>query len=638
MSSRLIAIAGPLKGATIALAPGTTTIGRDISSDVVVSDSRVSRHHASIVLDEKGECRISDLDSANGTVVNGVPIRGVLLKEGDVIQVGASLFLFAPPAEETRVASLVAGEDPVLDAQTTIRSREEDLIYFRPEPAPRATHPDNRLLQELKALLAVGKSITALRDMDALQERLLDHIFEAIPAERGAILLLAPDTEVFVSTRCRDEKSRSSPPHISRSMTNQVLREGRGLLSNAVFDVATFNPTQSLIASKITSLLCVPISFAEKKLGVIYADTNDSAVRFKEEDLHVLTGIAAIAGVALDQVSYLERLKGENQRLQEEINLHHDMVGDSPQIRRTLEFIAKASAIDSTVLIRGESGTGKELVARAIHRNSRRNSQPFIAINCAALPDTLLESELFGHEKGAFTGAIAQKKGRIEMADGGTLFLDEVGELSPQAQAKLLRVLQEREFERIGGTRTIKVNIRLIAATNRSLEEASKAGTFRQDLYYRLNVVSVTLPALRERREDIPLLAIYFLHRYSKECNRRVTAIEPAAMSVLKNYNWPGNVRELQNVIERAVALGSSDRICPEDLPENFFEEVGASLRTFRYHDAVAEAKRKLILDAIERSGGNIVEAAKILDLNSNYLHRLIQNLDLRSRLRKTSG
>jgi transcriptional regulator with PAS, ATPase and Fis domain len=224
------------------------------------------------------------------------------------------------------------------------------------------------------------------------------------------------------------------------------------------------------------------------------------------------------------------------------------------------------------------------------------------------------------------------------MADGGTLFLDEIGELSLQAQAKLLRVLQEREFERIGGTRSIKVNIRLIAATNRNLEEACKDATFRQDLYYRLNVVSVTLPLLRDRREDIPLLAIYFLHRYSKECNRNVTGIDPAAMSLLKNYNWPGNVRELQNAIERAVALGSSDRICPEDLPESLFEEAGTNLKSFGYHEAVADAKRKVILDAIEEAKGNLTQASKILHLNSNYLHRLIQNLNLRGRLRRSDG
>jgi len=634
MSSRLIVIAGPLKGATVALPVGTTTIGRDISSDVVISDSRVSRRHATIAVSENGECRLSDHESANGTLVNGVPIRAALLKEGDVVQVGASLFVVSTPSLETPASSTVGVEDPILEAHTTVRITEEDLIYFRPEPSSSSKPRDQRLLNELKALLAVGKSIGAMRDMDALQERLLDHVFEAIPAERGAILLLAQEDEELVTSTYRDRKVPSRPSHVSRSVASQVLREGRGILSNAVLDVATFNPSESLVASKITSLLCVPISAGGKPLGVIYADTSDTSVRFNESDLHLLTGIAAIASMALDQVSYLDRLRGENQRLQEEINLHHDLVGDSPQIHRTLDFIAKACAIDSTVLIRGESGTGKELVARAIHRNSRRKTQAFIAINCAALTDTLLESELFGHEKGAFTGAITQKKGKIEMADGGTLFLDEVGELSLQAQAKLLRVLQEREFERIGGTRTIKVNIRLIAATNRDLEDSSK-GAFRQDLFYRLNVVSVTLPPLRERREDIPLLAIYFLHRYSKECNRNVTGILPAAMSILKAHNWPGNIRELQNAIERAVALGSSDRICPEDLPENLLEEASTNSKSSRYHDGVAEAKRKLILDAVEQSRGSIVEAAKILNLNSNYLHRLIQNLDLRGRLKK---
>src|SRR5438876_12148167 len=225
------------------------------------------------------------------------------------------------------------------------------------------------------------------------------------------------------------------------------------------------------------------------------------------------------------------------------------MVGESPRMREVFQFIRKVAPTDSTVLIRGESGTGKELVARAIHRNSRRQNRPFVAINCAALTDTLLESELFGHEKGAFTGAVALKKGKIEVADSGTVFLDEIGELAPNLQAKLFRVLQEREFERVGGTRPIKVDVRLIAATNVDLNEASRTGKFRQDLYYRLNVVSLEVPPLREHPQDIPLLAAYFIARYSEKVNRRVAGISPKARTCLLHYSWPGNVRELENAI-----------------------------------------------------------------------------------------
>jgi Nif-specific regulatory protein len=291
------------------------------------------------------------------------------------------------------------------------------------------------------------------------------------------------------------------------------------------------------------------------------------------------------------------------------------------------------------VLIRGESGTGKELAASSIHQNSSRAGKPFVAINCAALTETLLESELFGHEKGAFTGAVAQKKGKFEIADGGTIFLDELGEMSLVLQAKLLRVLQEQQFERVGGIRPIKVDVRLIAATNRDLESAIKDGGFRQDLYYRLNVVSLKLPPLRERREDIPLLANYFATKYANKCKRQVRGIAPEARALLTAYDWPGNVRELENAIERAIVLGSTDLIRPEDLPEAVLEVEAVTPVTdvsiANYHEAIKETKKQLILKAIGQSDGNITEAARLLGVQANYLHRLISNLNLREAIKK---
>jgi transcriptional regulator with GAF, ATPase, and Fis domain len=370
------------------------------------------------------------------------------------------------------------------------------------------------------------------------------------------------------------------------------------------------------------------------KLGLIYADTTRPAAQLDEHHLHLLTAIASVTAVALEHARYVEWLEGENRRLQEEINIEHDMVGESPRMRDVYQFVSRVAPFESTVLIRGESGTGKELVARAIHRTSKRGNRPFVAINCAALTESLLESELFGHERGAFTGAITQKKGKIEIADGGTLFLDEIGELALPLQAKLLRVLQEREFERVGGTRSIKVDIRLITASNRNLDEAVKSNLFRQDLFFRLNVVSIMLPPLRDRRDDIPLLATYFVQKYARATDRRVVAISPEAYMLLKKYDWPGNVRELQNALERAVVLGSSDHIRPEDLPEALVENnESMDAGVTRYHDAVNTVKRQLILRAIEQAGGNFTEAAKLLDLHPNYLHRLVRNMDLRKDL-----
>jgi transcriptional regulator with GAF, ATPase, and Fis domain len=308
----------------------------------------------------------------------------------------------------------------------------------------------------------------------------------------------------------------------------------------------------------------------------------------------------------------------------------HDMIGDSSAMRQLGDSIRKVAPSDCTVLIAGETGTGKEVAARAIHQNSPRARHPFVAVNCAALTDSLLESELFGHERGAFTGAAVQKKGRFEVADDGTIFLDEVGELASPLQAKLLRVLQLHEFERVGGTRTIKVNVRVVAATNQDLPAAVAAGRFRQDLWYRLNVVSLRMPPLRERRSDIPKLAAHFAAKFGRG---RAVELSPDALDALDAYDWPGNVRELENAIERAVVLGSSSRISASDLPEAVLRTARSSphKHAAAYHQTVLDTKRRVILDAIDRSGGNYTAAARLLGINPTYLHRLLRNLQLRN-------
>jgi Nif-specific regulatory protein len=288
------------------------------------------------------------------------------------------------------------------------------------------------------------------------------------------------------------------------------------------------------------------------------------------------------------------------------------------------------------VLILGESGTGKELIARALHRNSLRAAGPFVAINCAALTETLLESELFGHERGAFTGAVTQKKGKLEVADGGTVFLDEIGELSPLLQAKLLRVLQEREMERVGGTKTIRLNIRVLAATNRDLDQAAQKGEFRRDLFYRLNVVSLKAPALRDRPEDTLPLAEHFARKYAAECGRKIVGLAPEARAYLQSYAWPGNVRELENAIERAVVLGSAGMVLAEDLPENIRESRPAAVSASMYEEAVEAAKRQVVLQAFDQVNHDHEQAAKILGLHPNYLHKLIRTMNLKPALKRS--
>jgi Nif-specific regulatory protein len=394
--------------------------------------------------------------------------------------------------------------------------------------------------------------------------------------------------------------------------------------------------SKSLIEARLSSLLCVPLIMLDHTLGVIYLDTNEPHVHFDEDHLQLVSAIASITAVAIENARHFEWLESENLRLLADVNLEHNMVGESPAMRQVYQFISKVALTDSTVLISGESGTGKELAARALHQNSKRAIKPFMAVNCAALAESLLESELFGHEKGAFTGAVSQKKGRLEIADGGTVFLDEIGELSPALQVKLLRVLQEREFERVGGTRTIKLDIRLLTATNRDLEELISRGAFRQDLFYRLNVVQLEMPPLRQRQEDIPLLASYFASKYSEKCNRKVLGISAEAQRRLVSYDWPGNVRELENAIERAVVLGTTERVLLEDLPEAVLEtEISATTPATKYHEAVAQTKKQIILTAMDQTKGSYTEAAKLLGVHPNYLHRLIRNLNLREQLKR---
>jgi transcriptional regulator with PAS, ATPase and Fis domain len=307
-------------------------------------------------------------------------------------------------------------------------------------------------------------------------------------------------------------------------------------------------------------------------------------------------------------------------------------------MREVVQLAERAATSDATVLLGGESGTGKEVLARAIHAASRRADGPFVAVNCAALSAELLESELFGHEKGAFTGAVRAKPGRLELGAGGTLFLDEIGELRLALQGKLLRVLQEREFERVGGTRTLKADVRIVAATNRVLEAAVAAGEFRQDLYYRLKVVALRLPPLRDRPEDIRPLAAHFLSRFAQDAGRPTPRLDEGAAALLEDYTWPGNVRELGNVLERAVVLGAADVITVDDLPEELHERAPAASRAIAnvpteagYHAAVATAKREILRAALRAEGGHQTRAAKRLGLTQPYLARLMKNLQLRS-------
>ena len=495
-----------------------------------------------------------------------------------------------------------------------------------------------RATRELEALLKINAVLGSAKRLEELERKLLEAIGEVIPADRGAIILVGESLEHFSSIFGWDRTPEHGlPVELSRAAIDRALRERVAVLSDsATLDASGTDGEDRGTAARARSLLAVPLVVFDRVVGVIYLETRDSQIRLDEGHLEWLSAFGRVAAVALENARRSQWLENENRRLRDELDLDRSMVGESLPMQDVYRFIAKVAPASATVLIQGESGTGKEVVARAIHRNSPRAERPFIAVNCAAVAETLLESEMFGHEKGAFTGAVVQKKGRIEVADGGTLFLDEISELAPNLQAKLLRVLQEREFERVGSTSPIRVDIRVVAATNQDLEKAIKEGRFRADLYYRLKVVSVILPPLRERREDIPLLANYFAVKHCGRSNRPAASISAEAHAYLRHYDWPGNVRELENAIERAVVLGPGDVILPENLPEDVLDtEVPTKGLLPHFHEVVKRTKRDLILKALKQTGGNYVEAAKTLGLQPTYLHRLIRNLNLRPEIRE---
>ena len=633
-SATLVGIAGPVKGAILTLDSTELSIGRDKANVLVIDEPAVSRQHCLVRAREDGY-RIRDLASRNGTYVNGMPVKERTLHNGDQIQVGYCAMLFVAQHETGSTSGRLA-EDLVQDRKTVVL-RKNEAVYLPTDTVHDVPPRPTRICRDLTTLLKISARINSLRDREELQRELMDSIFKVIPAQCGAILLGDDGSGEFASvfTRERDGKPNRPVP-VSQTIVQQVLQEKVGVLSNDVQSSAVYSQAPSLTGSSVSSLLAVPLELMDNVLGLIYLNTSDPRARFDEDHLQLLTGIAGIAAPALDHIRRVESLETENRQLVAEANIEHNMVGASTCMREVYQFIGKVAPTAATVLICGESGTGKELVAHALHRNSPRSEKRFMAINCAAISGSLLESELFGHERGAFTGAITQKKGKFEEADGGTVFLDEIGELAPELQAKLLRVLQEREFERVGGTRPIKTDIRLIAATNRDLPEAVKAGAFRQDLYYRLNVVSITLPPLRDRREDVPMLAQHFVAKHCKLSCRPVMQVSAGARAALLAYPWPGNVRELENAIERAVVLGSTGFILPEDLPDEVVDAGSQPISSItHYHQAIREAKKQLILKTLEQVAGNHNEAARLLGLHPNNLHRLIRNLDLKQALNR---
>jgi Nif-specific regulatory protein len=491
-----------------------------------------------------------------------------------------------------------------------------------------------REIHELTLLFEVSQTLDRVLDLREAVGPVLQAMARYAGMLRGTIALLNRETgEISIEAAygLSDSQRERGRYKLGEGVTGKVVATGRPAVVPRISEEPLFlNRTGARkgLRRKDISFICVPIKLGNEVIGALSADQLFTETKALDEDVRLLAIIASMIAqaVRLRQSAQEEkqRLMEENLRLQEELKDRFrpaNIVGSAKAMQGVYDLIAQVARTQTTVLLRGESGVGKELVAHAIHYNSERADKSFVKVNCAALPETLIESELFGHEKGAFTGAIIQRKGRFELASGGSIFLDEIGDLSAHTQIRLLRVLQEKEFERVGGTETIKTDARIITATNRDLEEMVEQGQFRQDLYYRLNVFPIRIPALRERKTDIPLLADFFVGKYSKIHHKDIKRISTPAIDMLMAYHWPGNVRELENCIERAVLISNDDVIHGHHLPPTLqTAEATGTQPTGNLLATMENIEREMILDALKSSRGNMAKAARTLGISERLM------------------
>jgi transcriptional regulator with GAF, ATPase, and Fis domain len=477
-------------------------------------------------------------------------------------------------------------------------------------------------VERLDSLVRFSERLLAATDSTRLLDELLDAAVELTRADKGFVVLFEGGARTLRAARnVARETIEADVEALSDGVLRRVIETRRPLV---VADVHAGGPAPAPCLG-LCSVMCAPLTQRGEVVGAIYLG-NERAAPFDEGSLEVLTVFAAQASLLLQHSQLLDALRRENVALKEAASARQygDLTGAGPGMREVFRRIERVAATDISVLIGGETGTGKEVVAREIHRRSPRADGPFVALNCGAIPEALLESELFGHVKGAFTGATANRLGKFQAAGGGTLFLDEIGEMPPSLQVKLLRALQDRAVTRIGGANPEPVDIRVIAATHKVLEDEIRRGTFREDLYYRLNVVSIRLPPLRERLEDVPILARFFLQKYAREFDSRARGYTPAALVAMRKYAWPGNIRELENRVKKAVVLAERALVGPEELDLRP-EELEPILPLAR---AKEEFQRRYINEVLERNGGNRTKTAKDLGVDPRTIFRHLEKLD----------
>ena len=484
--------------------------------------------------------------------------------------------------------------------------------------------------EDILRLLEVSRIINSTLKLDEVLERVMDLANKIVNSEASSLLLIDKEAgRLFFKTATGEkaEEIKKFTLKLGQGIAGWVAKKGEHLLVPDVTREPRFNKEiAQAIGFPARSILCVPLMLQGSPAGAIEVINKAGGCAFNEEDLSLLEWLSNQAMMAIENAWLHGKLNEENRSLKQTLSNRYTIVGSGVRMNELMKVVEKVAQSNSTLLLRGESGTGKELIANRIHALSRRAAEPFVCITCSILTETLLESELFGYEKGAFTGADKRRIGRFELADKGTIFLDEVGAISLNIQLKLLRVLQEKEFERVGGNETLKTDVRIIAATNENLERAIKEGRFREDLYYRLKVIEIEIPPLREHKEDIPELLEYFLGLYSRQMGRRAKRISMEALDILTHYDWPGNVRELKNTAERAIVLGAEEVLLPEHLPA----ELRVRPQIARGSSfSLEEAEKAHIKGILETSGGNRSKAARLLGISRNRLSRKIERYGL---------
>ena len=600
-------------------------IGRSTDNGVVLNDSLVSRHHAEVDFDGK-DATIRDVGGKNPIRVNGEEIKANRkLAQGDRIAIGHTELVFEKDSAHETSVRVVPGREGVFEPG--IGSISLDAATLRVgKPDLQNIDAAEKVYDRLSRLYLLSEELLSIGDEEELFDLALSTATKETQAERGFFALLSEGEKfdprgLHVVRFWNPESGKEARTlEMSESIVQHISRERRAVLVRDVAESGDFG--MSVIDLEIHSFICVPIMDRDWLRGLLYVDTRGRGQQLDRSDLEFVSAIGRMAGISLENIRIRRQLEHENEQLRSLFGGGtQELIGSSEAMQSIMELIEKVAPRDASVLITGENGTGKELIARAIHRRSARREKPFVAVNCAAIPPHLVESELFGHEKGAFTGAYRATEGKFDLANGGTLFLDEIGEMPLDMQVKILRALQERRFYPVGGQKETSVDIRVISATNRDLKSAIETDSFREDLFFRLAVITVDAPPLRERGDDVIEIAEYVLDQ-----GGATITMTKAAKECLMSYQWPGNVRELRNVLEHAVILGDGRKITPADFPPHI-RKKGRGKMMFRLKP-LSEVEKRYIVRVLEECDGNKAKAASILGISRETLYQKLRQYD----------